>query len=335
MHSTDILPSSEAERRPSLPTLDRHASLWYPDGNLIIRAGSHEFRVFRGILTKQSVYFADVLCAVELSTHDTSEGCSVLTLPYSGPEMAYFLAAIFDADSFDSTLGRVPFEAIAAVLRLSSKYRIPTLRRKALIRLSAIYPTSFSVFSTSAFNASYCRGQLLCAIHLAREHGVDWILPLTLYGFCLEMDGGSLVNGVEYGGARVKLSLADQVLCIDTSAALHTSNAEEILTWYKTRRLSDEGCTGGADCRNSRFSEGSLLLEQLQFVPDITEWSPDPKSQLCPSCKAAMHAWDTTRKTALWDSLPGMFGFQDWHALDERRDAALGDPQPEEEEISF
>jgi hypothetical protein len=79
----------------SLATFDRADDLWFDDANLIVHAGLSIFRVYRGMLAKQSPLLADALGAPKLSTYDVFQGCPVLVLPYNATDIGHFLSAIF------------------------------------------------------------------------------------------------------------------------------------------------------------------------------------------------------------------------------------------------
>ncbi|KAJ6540451.1 hypothetical protein B0H19DRAFT_1239718 [Mycena capillaripes] len=185
--------------------------------------------------------------------YDIFGGCRVLQVPQSGTDAAHFLAAIFNSkcalylspapnttpqlfSSFDALFTRVSFDAIAAVFRLSLTY------------LSSVYPTTPAEFASAGFDPSCCRDQILSVIHFARSHSLHWILPFAFYRYCLEITWRTQVHGVEYGGAKVVLSYADQELC------------------YNAERTKWETHTG--PCRNGTLSgAGSALAGRVPEVP--------------------------------------------------------------------
>ncbi|KAJ7689013.1 hypothetical protein B0H17DRAFT_1135301 [Mycena rosella] len=334
MHS---VATPQSMNTASLATVERAESLWFSDGNIIIHAGSMIFRVYRGMLARQSPILEKILDALKLANNEVLDGCPVIHIPFGALETAYFLAAIFDPNSFDSLLGRISFDAIAAVLRLSETYRIPALRRKALILLSSVYPTTLGELGRAGLNPSYCRDQILPVIHLARAHNADWILPLAFYRFCLEMTGPTLRSGVEYGGAQVVLSAADTEACYDANIAMRTENLEQTWARYQAR-LPDGGCTGGGPCRTSRFRESDTLMQRViaRPLPDLIQrWEPEAGSNLCPACRADMQDWHRKRKQAAWDDLPRLFGLRDWNFLNKLKSQALGDPEDDEDSVTF
>ncbi|KAJ6500966.1 hypothetical protein C8R45DRAFT_863808 [Mycena sanguinolenta] len=126
--------------------MERLPALWFPDGNLVICAGSVLFRVYRGILAARSPVFADILASPPFSSTEDAEtetldGCPVLHLDDSAADTMYFLKAIFDYEFFAPYPAPTDFDAIHGVLRLGTKYRVAPLRRRALRHLSSAHPT--------------------------------------------------------------------------------------------------------------------------------------------------------------------------------------------------
>ncbi|KAJ7740467.1 hypothetical protein DFH07DRAFT_751615 [Mycena maculata] len=269
----------------SLATLERASGLWYFDGTLIIHSGSLIFHVFRGMLAEQSSILEDLLSPENLGTYDVFDGCPVVPLPHGSSEVWYFLAAIFKPNSLDSLLKS--FDSIAAIFRLSSFYKVPVLRRKALVLLSSVYPSTLDEFSHEGLSPSYCRDQILPVIQLARHYSLDWILPLAFYRYCLEMTHTTLFCGVEYGGSQILLSAPDQALCFEADRVMSSAYRIEIRQRYRARLTA--GCDGNPECRESRLSEASRLLDQQESVSEIlVRWAPESNSKLCPLCLEEM-----------------------------------------------
>ncbi|KAJ7505004.1 hypothetical protein B0H11DRAFT_1709038 [Mycena galericulata] len=306
-----------------LAPVERVSGLWYPDGNVIIHAGPLVFRVFCEILSEQSLVFRALLSPENLNKYDVSDGCPVLPLPLSGRDAMYLLSAIL----FDSFLKRFRFDWIAVVHRLSCTYEIPTLRRKMLIIISSAYPTNLVEFSAAGLGPSYVGDQILLVIRFAREHSVDWILPLAFYRYCLEMTTRTLFYGVDFAGENIMLRTEDQALCHAAHKIMSEANIAEVLARYDTR-LDDAGCTGGQACQESRSREADALLQSLNSVPNLfPSWTPEPDSKLCPTCLKATLQWHSGQRQAFWDGLPGFFGLPDWTVLNELKEAALWKPE--------
>ena len=74
----------------------RMESLWFEDGNIIIQAGSIQYRVYRGILAKHSPVFKDMLAFPQPPDSELFDGCPVVRLPDPEVEVTLFLRALYD-----------------------------------------------------------------------------------------------------------------------------------------------------------------------------------------------------------------------------------------------
>jgi BTB/POZ domain len=83
------------------PTFKRVQELYFPDGNIILEAGTTHFRVSRGILAARSPVFKEVLSLPqpkEGGVDGKVDGCDVVHLFGDDPqEVTYFLRAIYDS----------------------------------------------------------------------------------------------------------------------------------------------------------------------------------------------------------------------------------------------
>ncbi|KAJ7898782.1 hypothetical protein B0H13DRAFT_2031540 [Mycena leptocephala] len=301
----------------SLETATPVKRLWNPHGNLIIHAGPVVCRVSREMLVEQSrVLREDMLDQSKLSTLRVFEGCPVLEFPHGSAETVHFLEAIFEPNSF---AGPASFESIAAVLRLSSEYEVSRLKSKALLHLSSIYPTSFAEFCSESW-VPPPSDSIIPAIQLAREHSVDWILPVAFYLFCAEMTAKRLLFGVEYRGEKMVLCLNDIGLCYDAERQIRTPEAYQRYISF----FLGAGCTAGIDCERSRGVVLTEFFADLGVLPQGAAWRPD--LNLCSTCRSDMEQTRADHARSMWEKLPGVFGLPDWTVLNDMKDVALKDP---------
>ncbi|KAJ7500545.1 hypothetical protein B0H11DRAFT_1714450, partial [Mycena galericulata] len=210
-------------------TLERVDSLWFSDGNIVIRAHNVLFRVFRGILAAHSPVFRDMLAFPQPDDADTIEGCPVLHLDDSAADTMYFLKALFDYEFFAPYPAKTDFDAIHGVLRLGTKYRVEPLRRRALEHLSSAHPTSLAAWdalcasstpsasslpnpSTSPFGGpSFDFEHLeLPIITLARFARADWVLPAAFFRAIAALSSAEILDGIDYTGVHVELERGDK-----------------------------------------------------------------------------------------------------------------------------
>lgn len=74
----------------------RHSGLWFGDGNVILQTDDLQFRVYKGVLAKNSVVFRDMFATASSSECPIVDGCPVVLL-YDWPEdLEHVLLALFD-----------------------------------------------------------------------------------------------------------------------------------------------------------------------------------------------------------------------------------------------
>lgn len=76
----------------------RHATLWYEDGTIILANKTTLFRVSREILARRSVLFKDMFSLPqpkELDSEETFDGLPVVVLDDSTQDLQHLLSAVF------------------------------------------------------------------------------------------------------------------------------------------------------------------------------------------------------------------------------------------------
>lgn len=82
-------------RLPAQTGLKRHGDFWFDDGNLILVAQQNiAFRIYRGLLTAQSTFFADKAATASMNPAKTFDGCPVVEVSDTPEELAHFLHII-------------------------------------------------------------------------------------------------------------------------------------------------------------------------------------------------------------------------------------------------
>ncbi|KAJ7645854.1 hypothetical protein B0H17DRAFT_1215832 [Mycena rosella] len=177
-------------------------------------------------------------------------------LVHSAFDTTCFLKAIFHYDLFDAWPAHVDFHVVAGVLRLSQKYQVEPLKKRALVHLTERFPTTLEQFGCME---EWGVHPFLVA-NLAREVSADWILPPTLAA-CAWADPVHLVLGTHSTGARVSLAPSDAILCLNARDELTAKWTISLLDFLWTP-LEISGCTTPIQCLNSRIThrqEGELF----------------------------------------------------------------------------
>ncbi|KAK2467460.1 hypothetical protein APHAL10511_000315 [Amanita phalloides] len=176
-------------RVPPLSNLVRCSDLWFEDGNLVLVAASAAFKVHRGQLKRHSEFFSGLLMLAEPRESFQIDGCDWIQLHDCPSDVLYFLRALYDGLYF-----KIPhandFPALAAVLRLSTKYFVEHLRQHCLARLDLDWPGTLAGWDFREAAATDEQGRYVprmsCAhpilvIRLALEQGIPSVLYAAMY----------------------------------------------------------------------------------------------------------------------------------------------------------
>ncbi|KAJ7210599.1 hypothetical protein C8J57DRAFT_1401007 [Mycena rebaudengoi] len=283
------LPSSGTQSLCSSPR--RVNELWFNDCGLVIRAGNLLFRVSGEILATKSPIFHDMLQIPQPPSSEMVDGCPVVQLHDHPADATNFLRAVFDSEFFEPYPSETDFETIHGVLKLSNKYLVDYLRRRALVHLSSRYPSSLDMWTN--LSPSWTPRP--------REVSALWVLPTAFYALCVAASHSSRVlsRGVTFQDRVVKLTEADLEIFLDGSC--RQREAASTILQFLWHPESLPGCHTGsrcfhARCSERRYSDGRLyeLGCQPLEIWGTSEWEELP-STICPVCIRSMklmHCWE-------------------------------------------
>jgi len=195
-----------AELPALIPPSSTHPSkdVWFEDGNVILQAESTVFKVFRGILSTNSPIFADMFTVPQpMTDNETFESCPLIQLFDSAEDVKHFLKAIHDASYYDVQT-TADFSVVAGVLRLSTKYNVGYLRKRAISHLITMFPSSLEDFQESRAQAAnnaklnHYTGLSMEVVNLARTARAPMLLPISMY-YCAVMKLEYILDGVTLG----------------------------------------------------------------------------------------------------------------------------------------
>ncbi|KAJ7792302.1 hypothetical protein B0H14DRAFT_2802524 [Mycena olivaceomarginata] len=307
------------------PALHRVPELWFDDDNLILRAENHLFRVSKGVLAARSSVFRDMLSfplpppmqddrgggGGEGGGEDLIDGCPVVRLHDSPADVTVFLRAIFDSSFFEPPPAKTDLATITGVLRLSHKYDVQYLRRRALLHLDTGYPTSLAVYEVSGAETFVSDGldDSLRTIRVASEVGATWLLPTAFYFLC-------------YADMR-------DILASPSFPALSAPDQATAISAYTKQRLA---CPPVLPFLRIPFTEGCESLDKCDaykasYLVDVASWNiSDPlgsyrdwspfEGKVCGYCLGRSEEYHRTARGKLWDELPAVYGLPAWDVLE-------------------
>ncbi|KAJ7435940.1 hypothetical protein FB451DRAFT_1571260 [Mycena latifolia] len=330
----------------------RGQELWFEDGNLVLQAGNSQFRVYRGILAARSPVFQDMLSFPQPPDSELVDGCPLVCLPDAENEVAEFLSAIFIPEYFLPLPAFTDLDIIMGCLRLSHKYEVDYLRRRALIHLSSRYRTTLSEWDScsnpKAQDPDLSSSEIMswpqpdaveqiCVIQLAREVDALWVLPTAFYELSSSFNtpegfsgriGGEIFHGTVYNGIPISLSVQDQDSFL-RGHTTHTRAATGDILNFLCNPLEIEGCTSPL-CSRSRlaaFRDNWDVIHDLSHIP-LDVWAEDDWKSLaehvCLTCITVLKSTHAEARQAFWDDLPEMYGLPPWEELKKMKAAAIG-----------
>ncbi|KAH9834154.1 uncharacterized protein C8Q71DRAFT_163742 [Rhodofomes roseus] len=239
---------------------ERH---WFEDGNIILVAsGSRRgFRVYRGLLTRASEDFVDLLSSPQLEAAEMLDDCPAVYLSDDADELSELLGVVFDGPRYFGHCVPVKFSTVAAVIHLAQKYRMEDLRFGALDILRQHLHGHFEAWVAP----ERVRDRMLfdidpiVAVNLAYLTRDSVMLPTALY-LCCQLPVHILLRGNNQPGETLTtLDKMDLERCIDGKVRLAAEVAN--IPWtIATTGLDLSSCTAKGRCASSlRVWAGNLM----------------------------------------------------------------------------
>ncbi|KAJ7119090.1 hypothetical protein C8R44DRAFT_673414 [Mycena epipterygia] len=337
----------EVDNQTPASETHRVQDLWFDDGNLVIQAGNSQYCVHRGILAARSSVFQDMLALPQPPHSELVDGCPLVHLPDPATELTVILKAIFDPEFFMPFPAPTTFDNTVGCLRLSHKYGVDYLRRRALIHLASGFRTTLSEWDSAAYEVNNPNrfpleirswpwasdSDKIYAIQLAREVDALWVLPTAFYqvSAAFKKLGTAIFHGAFRNGVPTSISLEDQDSFVNGHNSQITSANVDILAFLSYPPSANiEGCAFPFQCTAERLSAIESSREMLREYPSIPLdiWNSDDwdiLQDVCPACLAVLRETHQHARQAFWDKLPGIYGLPSWEELEKMKEAAIGD----------
>ncbi|KAJ7310627.1 hypothetical protein DFH08DRAFT_718784, partial [Mycena albidolilacea] len=311
----------------------------FEDGNLVIQAGNSQYRVYRGLLATYSGVFTGA--SKSPADAELVEGFPLVRFLDPDVEVTPFLKAIFQPDFFMPFPAPTAFDAIVGCLRLSHKYGVGYLHRRALVHLSSTYPTKLSTLDAIYFPTG--KQDLkpswkippdptfrICVILLAREVEATWILPWAFYGLSAKILTKLVLLFSLAMLAIHCLPFDDQAFFLKGHCNWQTTSTAADAPRFLWHPLNIPGCKDPSGCHTQRLNAMEVVREGLNDGSSVffciwreEEW--DCLQSVCPACLGALRNTHTATRRAFFDKLPEMYNLPSWAELEQLRTAAIGD----------
>ncbi|KAJ6572752.1 hypothetical protein DFH09DRAFT_982079 [Mycena vulgaris] len=292
--------------------------LWFADHGLVLRAGNRLFRVSGGILAARSSVFRDMMSIPQPESQPLIDGCPVVVLHDSAVDAEYFLRAIFDSSFFEPPPTPTTFHIVAGVLRLSTKYDVEYLRRRALLHISAVSPVSPKE-QEKLINTPNCtfdfRSRHFQRLLLVHSLSLTWALPAAMYAVSCQ-SVSTIIDGIVCDGIHVQLPHSLQRACLIARATLATAQSDVILRFLHTRPSPAACLSSTCDLYRHTVLGSLLTLEPPRpFGLIHHRFQETVRAGLCNPCFLSADAEHRAARQNLWDSLPAMYELPPWEEL--------------------
>ncbi|KAJ7502995.1 hypothetical protein B0H11DRAFT_613848 [Mycena galericulata] len=319
MSSPDA-PPAKRQRTENAPLT--RSDVWYQDGSVVLQAQNMQFRVHWGVLSKHSSFFRDMQGLPQPPNQPSVDGCPMVELADSAEDVKYLLEALYNP-TFLAQM-KLPFPAIAALVRLGRKYDFLDLLKSAVEWLTFDNPSTIEEYDASFTATPYAHERKSIIVYpglsfdiltLAREHDILSVLPFAYYRVIYLSDQAALFDGVSRGdGTSATLAPIDVRKCVLGREGLVQSQwkTQHTAGWLKSQ--ASDGCTRPQTCGLTRESYLSTMLTSGALV---TLWSPSAAAlfNFCDVCKHRTEASISVGRKKMWDALPSFFDLPPWGEL--------------------
>ncbi|KII91784.1 hypothetical protein PLICRDRAFT_173585 [Plicaturopsis crispa FD-325 SS-3] len=303
-----------------------HPTLYFEDGNVILKCSNTLFCVHRTLLAKHSRVFARKFAAAE--SRQSFRGCLFLELQDGKDEMASLINTIYDGFYINLALTVETFPALAGLLRMSTKYQVLRPRDAILDRLRAEWPASLPAHDARKTAASAARlantsGALIFhpADVLALLRDCGYTSPDLLAPLFYDLSAGTWQFGRPATGYHLTpLSPADIERFIGGVNALRAEQIAiatppvDVIHAQHKQRGDAAGCLLGATHHwgytlspwfRSRANAMCTPIEDYGAI--VQALRAVAEQRVCPACHTNIIAHVANARQRLWDMISELF----------------------------
>lgn len=206
MDASPVQPTSQND-------LIMSTNVWFEDGTIVIQAESTVFRVYKGILQRDSTVFNDMFSIPQPDDAPTFWGAPLVELKDEARELEIFLDTLHQ---WRQSPTKITFRRSLVVAKLAAKYCVDDLQQWGVRPVKALYnPNSASgwIHDRVQFQGGWNptgkglkleyldRRKLtpsdhITVVNLARKIGVAEVLPVAFYAAATSLSMEEIIGGV-------------------------------------------------------------------------------------------------------------------------------------------
>lgn len=218
---------------------------------------------------------------------------------------------------------------MAGVLRLSTKYDVQYLRRRALQHLAVTFPTTLDAWHKrdKIRTIPPLDNTPFAALQLAREFDLAWIVPSIMY--CISSHPlVKSIEGANFCGEKLHLTLEDQrYALLGREKLLMLQNRYSLslsMTSPDVFLEAEETCRGDGKCTMTRHKIPDIITGWTVacYLDFYREHQHLIDRGFCKSCHPAFLHRQRQFAEEMWSALPFIFGLDNWMVLDGQKEKA-------------
>ncbi|KAJ6556391.1 hypothetical protein B0H19DRAFT_1152485 [Mycena capillaripes] len=211
------------------------------------------------------------------------------------------------------------FHALLAILRLSHKYDVGYLYKRAIDHLETIFPIEMDRIEGINSNSLGYRQEIglsLAAISGLHEVGAIWLLPYAYYSIA-EFSPEALISSGEPWD-KCDADIKQTCLCLLPLLIRATERLSHALASPSTC-----GSPDNCDLLKFRFLSSHDGLHQSPLSDFLFSGWRKFDGELCQDCATHAHMQYKGVRAKIWEELPVNCGLASWEVLLEKRREAL------------
>jgi hypothetical protein len=213
-----------------------------------------------------------------------------------------------------------------AVLRLSTKYDVAHLRRRAIDALQTLYPPTLAayspIFGSATPREDFSRHVLVA--NVASQTEATILLPTALLFCCSTANSRTLYDGVHVDGVHYDLRPElKRAIFIGRPLLTHIARTHTQRPFFYRTPQDRQACKKKDQC-----DEFCKVYTSIYDSKDDPWMNPlfrlNWKSISATCCPACATSWESRHKTAteeVWEMLPSYFDLPPWAVIEQRHKA--------------
>ncbi|KIP04617.1 hypothetical protein PHLGIDRAFT_188653 [Phlebiopsis gigantea 11061_1 CR5-6] len=310
-------------------------NLWFEDGNVVLQAQNNLFKVYRGILSRESAVFEDMFSLPQPDTQspdsDIYDGCQLVKMHDDPSDLGHFLNCLFDFEyltDIDCCL------IYTVVLRLATKYEATALRKRVVKILQFVYPDELKLWDEVRNAGDYFPeshpltglwltdfASHIAVVNAARETDTLILLPAAMYA--IFMKGASWIV-TSKTAAELSNVNKDALLASQPAIAKLSRRHSFALLYGEDSHLSAQ-CQSSSRCSKNRrklttrleLSALGYIIEPFHQIPFTPGTTP---ANFCTECRTTFKASYESGRQAAWEALPRAFGLPSWEKMQKAKE---------------